>query len=258
MASLATDVSKAHLPPALVTSLDRGYARFQKHVASVNVNADGNPWVIHTDTGRLKIRYSAAHDNSVRIFRVSFRLKSKATNVSVFMSDLMDMSHRSSWDVSIKSGETRVEYDVDAAAVEKDSSKETYAIVAYTTNATAAGIVSSRWFLDARKMIEQLDGSTFCVTVDAGASGLLTCPPSHVQAKNYEGSASKLQLVGTDEDGYSIWHCENLAHCNIGGYLPTWLVNRETGGAMANTYSHLLDQLLKKLEQTECLPTDNI
>ena len=56
-----------------------------------------------------------------------------------------------------------------------------------------------------------------------------------------------IKPIRTEADGAVVWECENLAHCNINGYVPTWLVNRETGSAMMGTYTLLLEKLQKAL-----------
>ena len=87
----------------------------------------------------------------------------------------------------------------------ESDAKVSYQLVEYTTNAAAGGLVAARWFLDARKFIIEPDGSTCCVTVDAGKAGLYDCEESHVQAQNYEGSASMLKCIEKSQDGFCTW-----------------------------------------------------
>ena len=245
MASLATASSAASaptgtLPNAVLTSLERSHARFLKHMND-ETNADGNPWALEKKNNLVVVRGAQANDTSVRMFRVTFWIKTTNTGISKVLTDLMDMSKRTEWDSTIKSGVTKLGYD------SGDKSKARYEVVEYTTNSVGGGIISPRWFLDARKTFEDADGTNFCVTTDGSDSGIASCPAGHVQAKNYEGSCSMFKRLQTDADGVILWRCENLAHCNINGYMPTWIVNRETGNAMMGTYTRLLEKLQKAL-----------
>ena len=247
MASMAASATTSPspsppLPPGVVASLERSQARFLKHIVGDDVNADGNPWVVEKKSDRLVVRGAQAKDNNVRMFRVTFWVRTTHPDgINQFLTELMDMAKRPEWDKTIKYGETRFGYDDEEE--KGQPTKTRYELVEYTTNSVAGGLISPRWFLDARKTFQGADGTSYCVTTDGGDAGLVACQANHVQAKNYEGSCSMLKPVRTEAGGAVLWKCENLAHCNINGYLPMWVVNRETGSAMMGTYTLLLKNL---------------
>ena len=238
------------LTEEIYQKLENGIEIFEKHLATKDVNADGNPWKLERNTGNIIVRYSTSNANTCRIFHVQFRVKiPKSFDLNIFISNLMDMPKRVSWDKSIKSAKTHSTYDL---AMEKDvklkketGSHVTYELSEYTTASAAGGLVSPRWFLDARKFLTTKDGTASCFTVDASASGLVEPQSGHVVAKNYNGGASRIRRIKTLEDGFEIWQSDSVAHCNIGGWLPTSIVNRETGGAMAGTYESMLLKLVE-------------
>ena len=67
------------------------------------------------------------------------------------------------------------------------------------------------------------NGTSSCVTIDASGTGLVQPESGHVVAKNYKGGASRIQRIETLEDDFEIWQHDSIAHCNIGGWLPTAL-----------------------------------
>ena len=255
MASLTADNADAkaegetvQLTEDAYVHLNEGVELFQKHLATQDVNADGNPWKVERDTGNLRVRYSSSNDNSCRIFHVIFRVKiPKSFDLNVFIKNLMDMPNRVAWDKSIKSAKTWSTYDSpldeDISLSKSSGTKISYELSEYTTASAAGGIVSPRWFLDARKYILEKNGTSSCVTIDASGTGLVQPESGHVVAKNYKGGASRIKRIETLEDDFEIWQHDSIAHCNIGGWLPTAIVNRETGGAMAGTYESMLLKL---------------
>lgn len=247
------------LTDEIYEKLENGVEVFEKHVINKEVNAEGNPWKVERDTGNIIVRYSASKTNSCRIFHVQFRVKiPKSFDLNVFISNLMDMPKRVSWDKSIKSAKTHSTYKStlkkDVALLKEEGTQVTYELSEYTTASAAGGLVSPRWFLDARKFTTTKDGTASCFTVDASGSSLVDPESGHVIAKNYNGGASRIQRIEILEDGFEIWQSDSIAHCNIGGWLPTAIVNRETGGAMAGTYESMLLQLVESKDNS-IIPT---
>ena len=90
------------LTDEIYEKLENGVEVFEKHVVNKEVNAEGNPWKVERDTGNIIVRYSASKTNSCRIFHVQFRVKiPKSFDLNVFISNLMDMPKRVSWDKSM-------------------------------------------------------------------------------------------------------------------------------------------------------------
>ena len=96
------------LTEEIYQKLENGIEIFEKHLATKDVNADGNPWKLERNTGNIIVRYSTSNANTCRIFHVQFRVKiPKSFDLNIFISNLMDMPKRVSWDKSIKSAKNQ-------------------------------------------------------------------------------------------------------------------------------------------------------
>eukprot|EP01065_Artemidia_motanka_P044026 TRINITY_DN6205_c0_g1_i1.p1 TRINITY_DN6205_c0_g1~~TRINITY_DN6205_c0_g1_i1.p1 ORF type:complete len:257 (+),score=73.72 TRINITY_DN6205_c0_g1_i1:87-773(+) len=215
-------------PPALVLRLQEAEKAFVGNLGA-DSNAHGQKWKEEKRDGGAVVESSVVPGSSSRCFRASIELQCrKADDCARRIMDLVtDYAKRPEWDKGIASGTVDEQYS---------GGEEVVSV------STAGSTISPRWWRDCRRRSTTPDGGVHNYTCawEDGAKA----PSGLVKGVNHPGGGSAVVRCPTraadpDKD---CWKVVMVGHSDIGGWVPTAVVNAASSGGYLNTAKQLAKQ----------------
>lgn len=231
-------------PPEVTDVLDDAETKFNGNVGlrrPWGFNCAGERWKEEKRGGGAVAESSVIPGSSARAFRsyVDVRCPRRSDCASRLMNLITDYSARPQWDSGIESGAVTQQYLGGEEVVEV---------------ATKGSTISSRWWRDVRRRSSIGGGgdgclrNVSCAAPELGGDGGGKAPSGKVKGVNHAGGGSAiLRCPKTSPTHGNVgetdcWRVVMVGHSDIGGWVPTSVVNSASSGGYHNTALALAKQ----------------
>eukprot|EP01062_Namystynia_karyoxenos_P003125 TRINITY_DN11098_c0_g1_i1.p1 TRINITY_DN11098_c0_g1~~TRINITY_DN11098_c0_g1_i1.p1 ORF type:complete len:238 (+),score=58.38 TRINITY_DN11098_c0_g1_i1:85-798(+) len=222
-------------PPAMAERLAGAAKTFEGNLGE-EANAFGEKWRTDKNKDGAVAESSSVPGSSARCFRAWVEVRCPKAKpgergcAERLMDLITDYAKRPQWDSGIASGTVEQRYQ---------GGEEVIAV------STTGSTISPRWWRDCRKRWTQPDGSVRNITC-AWDEGDPKAPKGLVKGVNHPGGGSAVLRCPKDSkpgpDGSECWRAVMVGHSDIGGWVPTSVVNAASSGGYHNTALQLAKQ----------------
>jgi hypothetical protein len=229
------EVSEGSPPDALVESLDASEALFLSLLPP-----DG--WQPVFSSGGISVCSRPAEGSRTRRYRVDMRLEGVTAPIAGrIVDELVSYERRLVWDSGISSTRTMRRFEADRAEV-----------IAFTTHAVMGGLIPPRIFVDCRRTtVDAQDGSVLACAVNWKEDDELIAQLArgHVRGCNQAGGGILIAPAAKgrgDASAEAEWVLTMAGCADIGGWVPTNLVNEGTKSAFLSIFRGLFKNVISR------------
>eukprot|EP01065_Artemidia_motanka_P012828 TRINITY_DN17084_c2_g1_i1.p1 TRINITY_DN17084_c2_g1~~TRINITY_DN17084_c2_g1_i1.p1 ORF type:complete len:329 (+),score=76.35 TRINITY_DN17084_c2_g1_i1:57-1043(+) len=249
------------VPPALLKRCEQMMRDLDAQFRNPAQTAEGVPWQPDAEDAKLGIRVTSAKATGTKSKRFKCELTVRNCPVQRVFENLVLYERKLQWDTST------VGWGGYIKRYKGPSDAEAIDVEAFTTLPAGGGAISSRLFVDVRYTRWNPDGSIVSTAAAVNdAPGKLDCADAGVREACV---LPKVAAVVAKTKGLTIGrnvgggvllkpegrgvHLLMTSLTDIGGWLPTGLVNGATGAAMASVAKGLCGAVLRKDSLQPCV-----
>jgi len=208
------------------------------------LSCDGKPWKLQQDKDGIQVYCADFPGKSTKRWKAVCIIR--GATLEEIEEEVFNFDNRSGqygWDTAIKEGKILITFK-----------EGKHVLSRMVTNAVAGGAISSREFFDLRWQLHENDhpeapkGGMIATMVGLNPKHdkkwlpkLPNADSRFVLGQSYQGGGIKLTPIGEKEFKYEI-----VNNVDLGGWIPTSVINTATSSAILESHQAMLQHLTKK------------